>query len=211
MLLCCISYGATVIDHSTGTTTYTTPKSIKSGDNANVSGGDATFQNTFKAGSSLTLSGGSATIDGSFSGDISATGGTLLLGSNQSVKGSTTITMGNTTMITNGEDFNISSLTLTANSTVDLSGTTDNNISFGTLVDSNFTLDFLNWQSTDTISFDAPLPTNTVVTLNGQTAQFLLQGQQYVIIGTGIPETSTYITVGLILGLVVFHWFRKSS
>jgi hypothetical protein len=118
--------------------------------------------------------------------------------------------MGNTTIITNGEDFNISSLTLTANSIVDLSGTTDNNISFGTLVDSNFTLDFLNWQSTDTISFDAPLPTNTVVTLNGQPAQFLLQGQQYIISGV-VPETSTYVITSLILLTVGYHKLRKNS
>jgi hypothetical protein len=210
MMTCCFSYGASVITHSSGTTTYTLPANINSGDSVDVSGGHATLQNRFKNGSALNVTGGIAEIDGTFRSDITVTGGTLLMGANAIVNGNTTLSIGNGTFDTNDQTFNLKSLTLTANSTINL-GAGNETISFGALASSAFNLNITGWSNTDTISFENPLPASHNITLNGTPATFTLIGNQMVITGPTVPETNTLTTLFIIMTLIIFHKYKHDD
>jgi hypothetical protein len=201
--------GAEVITHSTGTTTYTTPSNISSCDSAGVYGGDASFQNTFKSGSGLDLIGGTATILGTFSGNITATGGTLLIGSSADIKNQTTLTMGNTFMDIGDHNINISSMTLTGDSTISLSGT-NSSIDFGTIIDSNYDLNITNWDASKSITFDAPMFSNMNMFINGSPALYTLQGARYTATPL-VPETSTQLIMIFMCAGGVLHFIKEKS
>lgn len=202
--------GAVIINHASGITTYTTPNQIRAGDSVVVSDGEATLQNTFKGGSILTLSDpGTAIIDGSFGGAVQATGGTLLLGANQAIKNADFIVNG-TTINTNGESFNLGVFTLNGSSTIDLAGTLDNTIDFGTFTNNSFRLDFINWQSTDVITFSNPLPASPMVYIDGTPAVFTLQGNSWVMANPSVSEPSIVVTaVGFLLVIGIHRVVKK--
>ena len=144
--------------------------------------------------------------------DINVTGGTLMLGANFTAGNNGTLELGPGTLQTNGGDItNFDSITLTGDATIDLTGSTNETLDFSGILTTDggsYNLNFVGWESTDTVGFDNPLPAGVTVLVDGSPASL---DANNVIIGV-IPEVSTmHFIFGLgILGL----WYelrRKRS
>jgi len=197
---------------------------INSGTVVNQSGGGSIFNGNIKNNVVFNLSGGLMEVNSiQNNAQINQSGGTLLLnqpignGASVNVSGgsldlgadgifanNTNITLSGGLLATNGFGFNVDSLTLSGNSTIDLGGNEDIQIDLGAVSGSG-TVTFTNWGSGNVINYDS---------LNlGEGGDIIFDGVGSVIGGGTIippvPEPKAYVMGAALLLLIGFHRYRR--
>lgn len=185
--------------------------------------------NTWVNNGTLTLS-KSAGTDAIASGTVFVEcGGTLLLGANNQINDTVNMTLRGGTFATGGNSDTLGTLTLSENSTIDMSG--GNSIinfadSSGTTWDANSTLTITNWDPLHDQLFFGNSSTGLTQTQINQ-IEFVSGGSSYgaYITSTGeirahIPEASTVIAIFFLTFAVVYrernhaarllHWLRRT-
>jgi hypothetical protein len=177
----------------------------------------------------LTLAASSGSALGSASSITVNSGGTLMLGANDQINNSATMSLGGGTFAKGNFNegtvsslgFGLGALTLNASSHIDFGTGTVGVLRFASLSASTFTLTIDNWTgnynmvgnaSTDRLIFDSDQASNlnsfffTGYGTGG--VEFNLGGGYWEVVAA-VPEPSTYAAGLLAVGALAFHCFRR--
>lgn len=201
--------GGTAINFNDATPDFT----VAAGSTATVSTGLTGTNGLNKLGAGTVIFG---TSDKSYSGTTTISAGTLQLDFNQTFS---TVALAGGTLALNSATTTITTLNLTANSTIDFSSSVNATLDLTTLNLNGFTLNITNWTAASDFFFAAnwtgatydtmgSAPMN-LITFNGFTANQTGWDSFDNQIRPNVPESATYgaLLVGAMLGL--FAWRRR--
>ncbi|HEY4283700.1 MAG TPA: autotransporter-associated beta strand repeat-containing protein, partial [Chthoniobacterales bacterium] len=203
---------------------------VKSGVGTLALTGANTFSGstTINAGT-LTLAASSGSALGSTSAITINSGGTLLLGASNQINDTATIAMGNNSTLSRGTfseggigTAGMGALTLSANGAhIDFGTGAVGVLTFTSLTTNNFTINIDNWTgnytqqgsgSTDRLIFDDDQTSNLnnfYFTGYGTGATQFNLGNGFFELVAAVPEPSTYVTGGIVAGLLVCSQLRR--
>ncbi len=183
-----------------------------------ITGGDNTFNGYIGTGTDVMVSGGETVLNNSILAnvDIVISGGSLLVGNNNLFidyfdSWATDLTMSGGSFKAQGNNVYLKSLTLTGDATIDLGGGSSI-FEIGSIqgFDSGHTLTFTNYAEDNSILFSS----NDTALTNQQLSSQIFFGSIQSEIGGGeiyptqiapVPEPSTLIGLGLVLGFVFYR------